>query len=182
MPKQDVKPKRGGEGQVMLGSAAQYLCASNTVIFSILDRHSFAKKAEWMVTVLSAVRTWLSEIRDLRHKCCIGHKRLILLSSARPFNFHASVSPLLNVTQTQFLSIDQTWGRYLGWFGPCAPGESPPDLFQGLKFICSIKLPILHQKFLSGWHSANDSLWSMCAVGLQVKLFILGVKLMRTAG
>lgn len=46
MLKQVVKPKRGGKGQVVLEKAAQCLCASNTVIFTTLDRHSCAKGAE----------------------------------------------------------------------------------------------------------------------------------------
>lgn len=51
MLKQVVKPKRGGKGQAVLEKAAQCLCASNTVIFATLDRHSCAKGAERMVTL-----------------------------------------------------------------------------------------------------------------------------------
>lgn len=42
------------------------------------------------------MRTWLSEVRDLMS--CVGLQESDFALQARPFNFHASVSPLLNVS------------------------------------------------------------------------------------
>lgn len=165
--------------------AARCLCALlnaqwllNTIIFTTPGRGSCAEGAKQPVAVFLLL--WILS-RPSGHGCpkagiswaCVGlgstklKPSLTLLSDARPLNFHASVSPLLDVSagaDDPLLSKDQIWGCWLRRFGSCRPGASSPDLLQSLKFICSSKSAPLQQKFLSGWQSADDSWWNMCAV------------------